>query len=137
MPYRFLPHTADLRVTIESGSFDELIADGVLLMRELLAGAAPVDPRETRPISAAGPDADETVHSFLREILYLHATDGFLPSTFFPDVVSPEGVRGQLAGERADPARHPSQPEVKAVTRHGFIVRRTERGWHSEIVFDL
>ena len=50
MPYRFLPHTADLRVTIESGNFDELIADGVLLMRELLAGAAPVGPREMRPI---------------------------------------------------------------------------------------
>lgn len=137
MPYRFLPHTADLRVTIESGNFDELIADGVLLMRELLAGAAPVGPREMRPISVVGPDAGETVHAFLREILYLHGTDGFLPSTFFPDAVSPVGVRGQLAGERADPLRHPAQPEVKAVTRHGFVVQRTERGWRSEIVFDL
>ena len=49
MTYRFLPHTADVKVAIDGRSFEELLADGVLITRELLAGT-----RDDQPLSAPG-----------------------------------------------------------------------------------
>jgi SHS2 domain-containing protein len=135
--YRYLPHTADIRVAIDGRSFEELLADGVLITRELLAGAGPVEPREERRIEVAGPDARETFLQFLRELVFLHATDAFLPSTFLPDSVNQTSIRGRLAGEPFDNGRHEQQPEVKAVTRHGLVVEPRVDGWYAEVVFDV
>jgi SHS2 domain-containing protein len=135
--YRFLPHTADVKVAIDGRSFEELLADGVLIARELLAGAGPIEPREERRIDVSGPDARETFLRFLRELVFLHAADAFLPSTFFPDSVAETAVIGRLAGEPFDGDRHEQQPEVKAVTRHGLIVEPRGAGWHAEVVFDV
>jgi SHS2 domain-containing protein len=135
--YRYLPHTADIKVAIEGRSFDELLADGVLITRELLAGEGPVVPREKRRLHVAGPDAQETFLAFLRELLFLHATAAFLPSTFLPDSVAETAVSGLLAGEPFDEERHEQQPEVKAVTRHGFVVEPRVDGWYAEVVFDV
>jgi SHS2 domain-containing protein len=137
MPHRYLPHTADIRVVIEAGSYHALLADGVAVMRELLAGTSAVQATEERPLSVIGSDRPETFHAFLREVLFLHASEEFLPAAFAPDAVSATAVRGRLRGERADPARHLPQPEVKAVTRHGFTVRKTGRRWRAEVVFDV
>ncbi len=121
MTYRYLPHTADIKVAIEGNSFAELLADGLLVTRQLLAGDHPVQPREERRLQVEGPDAAETFLDFLREVLFLHATDAFLPSTFLPDTIEETAVGGVLAGEPFDAARHEHQPEVKAVTRHGLV----------------
>ncbi len=137
MTYRYLPHTADIKVAIEGRSFEELLADGVLITRELLAGVAPVVPREKRPLLVAGPDAQETFLAFLRELLFLHATDAFLPSTFLPDLIAETAVSGLLAGEPFDEKRHEQQPEVKAVTRHGLVVEPRVDGWYAEVIFDV
>ena len=84
-----------------------------------------------------GPDAAETFLGFLRELLFLHATDAFLPSAFHPDAIVETAITGWVAGEPFDIGRHEHQPEVKAVTRHGLVVERQRQGWHAEIVFDV
>ncbi len=137
MTYRYLPHTADIKVAIEGNSFEGLLADGLLVTRQLLAGDRPVEPREERRLAVQGPDAVETFLDFLRELLFLHATDAFLPSAFLPDAVVETAVVGRIAGEPFDAERHEHQPEVKAVTRHGLVVERREHGWYAEVVFDV
>jgi SHS2 domain-containing protein len=135
--YQFEPHTADLKVTFETTSFADLIADGLLLLRELLAGSSEIEPKEVRALELTAADRAEVFHSFLRELLYLHATEGFLPFRFAPELLTDTVLRGRLSGERVDPARHAPQPEVKAVTRHGYAVRRTAAGWHATVIFDV
>jgi SHS2 domain-containing protein len=135
--YRYLPHTADIQVAIEGRSFDELLADGVLITRELLAGVEPVVPREERRLRVEGTNAQETFLAFLREILFLHSTEAFLPSTFLPDSIAETAVSGLLTGEPFDEGRHEQQPEVKAVTRHGLVVEPRADGWYAEVVFDV
>lgn len=137
MTYRFLAHTADIKVAIAVPTFAQLVAEGLQVMQVLLAGERTVKPRLERELAVEGTDAGDVWFRFLQEILYLHATDTFVPANFLPDHITETSIRGIVAGEPFDPERHELQPEVKAVTHHGFVVTRREKGWFAEVIFDV
>jgi SHS2 domain-containing protein len=135
--YRFLPHTADIKVAIEAASFEELLADATVVVRGLLAGEGSVEPREEHRVTATGADASDVFLRYLQELLYLFDTEGFLPAVADTDRFTGDEAVVRVAGEPYDPARHEHQPEVKAVTRHGLRVERRADTWYTEVVFDV
>jgi len=137
MTHHSLPHTADIRIAFEAATFAELLQEGLVVLRGLLAGDAAVAPREFRPLTIPADDPAEAFLGFLREVLYLAATDGFLPAAFAPQGSADLPVGGVLSGEPFDLRRHEHQPEVKAITRHGFVVERRDGEWYAEVVFDV
>ena len=128
MPYRFLPHTADVAVELTAPSELGLYQAGLDALRELLVGTSAAAPVEERPIERRGADATERLVHFLADVLYLYDTERFVPVR-----VSPSGTYG----ERFDPARHAAVREVKAVTRHGARVEVDDAGYRVTIIFDL
>ena len=128
MPYRFLPHTADIAVEITAADEAGLRAAGIAALRELLVGTSPVRALTARPIEAQGQDASERLIRFLEEALYLYDVERFVPGQAGP---------GGILGEPFDPARHTAQREVKAVTYHGATVRQGDSGLSTTLVFDV
>jgi len=137
MTHYSLPHTADIRIGFEAATFGALLQEGLVALRRLLAGESAVEPRESRPFAIPHGDPADLFLGFLRELLFLAATEGFLPARVDLIEDGASGIRGTLTGERIDPQRHEAQPEVKAITRHGFLVERREGGWYAEVVFDV
>ncbi len=137
MTYRHLPHTADIRVAIEAPTLEAAFLDAVTLTRQLLVGTSPVEPREQRPVQLETTDTEELFLGFLRDLLYHYETSGFLPASLAIEHLDTVRLEGQLLGEPFDGARHAPEPEVKAVTRHGLVVRETHDGWYAEVVFDV
>ncbi len=141
MTYRFLPHTADIRVGIEAATFRGLLEDLVQALRELTAGDRPVQPHAGRLIALQAPDPPELVLALCRETLDAFQLDGFVTARLEIDVLTqppePLSLRGRLMGERFDPSRHETQPEIKAVTRHGLVAEPTAHGWRAELLLDV
>ena len=137
MTYRFLPHTADIRVAFRAADLAGLLQDAVDVSRTLFVGESAVEDRERRRVAIDASDAEELLLAFLRELLFAYETTGFLPLALVVRSLSPSRLRGELGGEPLDPARHEPEPEVKAVTRHEFSVRETARGWEAEVLFDM
>jgi SHS2 domain-containing protein len=46
-------------------------------------------------------------------------------------------LRAQVRGESFDPARHPVEREVKAITYHQLSVARDTAGWWTRLYVDL
>jgi SHS2 domain-containing protein len=128
MPYRLLPHTADIAVELRAPDEPGLREAGVEALRELLVGDSPVRALAERPIEPRGADAAERLVHFLGEALYLYDTERFVPAR-----AGPAGV----LGEPFDAARHVGVREVKAVTYHGAEVRRDAGAFAVTIVFDV
>ena len=142
MTYRFLPHTADILVEIEAPTFAELLQEASAVARRLLAGESAVAASVARPVGVSGTSLDDLLFEYLRELLYQFATDGFIPARLEPDELhvtrmGPAALAGTVFGERFDAARHETQPEIKAVTRHGLQVTETPDGFRAEILFDV
>lgn len=137
MTYRFLPHTADLKVEIQAADLPRLFEDACDLVRELLAGESKVRTGIEHRLELVGKDTGDLLFRYLREALYLFATERFIPAHLSVQHVSRTSLTGALQGENFDPARHETQPEVKAVTRHELSATRTGDGWRALIVFDV
>jgi SHS2 domain-containing protein len=127
--YRFVPHTADVAVELSGRDESELRAAGVDALRHLLVGDSIVEERERRAVPLRGTDATTRLVHFLQDVLYLFATEQFVPARLTDAGVS---------GEPLDATRHESRPEVKAVTFHGADASRTADGrMGTLIVFDV
>jgi SHS2 domain-containing protein len=135
--YRYLPHTADIKVAIEAPSLEAVLLDAVTLTRQLLVGESPVETREQQPVRLEATNAEDLLLHFLRDILYRYETSGFVPAGLTVEHLDTAQLEGKLLGEPFDGARHTPEPEVKAVTRHGLTVTETEEGWYAEVVFDV
>jgi SHS2 domain-containing protein len=132
VPYRFVPHTADIAVELLARDEAGLRASGVDALRALLVGSSAVEAREERPVDVGRAAwehsaAAERLVRFLAEVLYLYA-ERFVPAR--------AGGAGVL-GEPFDPARHTAAREVKAVTYHGATVHEDARGLSVTLVFDV
>jgi SHS2 domain-containing protein len=118
--------------------------DVVALLQELCAGAgAAVVPRIDRPLTADGADPADLLLRFAREVHAMFAIESIVPAHFelgaleLPAGGGAASLSGRLRGEPFDPSRHATQPEIKAVTRHGLVVRHDQRGWHAELLLDV
>jgi SHS2 domain-containing protein len=45
--------------------------------------------------------------------------------------------RAEAYGESTDPAKHPLNVDVKAVTMHRFAIDQTPQGWQATVVLDI
>ncbi len=141
MTYRYLPHTADLRVALEAPTFAALLSDVVAVLRELTAGDRPVAERVARELAIEADGPAGLLFGFTREVLGAFQLDRLVPSRAEIKTLRlpPEGsaLRATLHGEPFDAARHEAQPEIKAVTRHGLVVDGTSGTWRAELLFDV
>lgn len=129
---RFLAHTADLRAELSAPDLAALHAEATALVREILVGASPVEPRRELRFVPEGADEAERFFRFVRELVYRADAERFLPAA-----TRLEGVAVVVAGEAFDDARHRAERQIKAVTRHRYRFERAAAGLRAELVFDL
>jgi SHS2 domain-containing protein len=135
--YEIFDHTADLGVRVSSASLEGLFADAGRGLFAVIAGdLTAIRPEEAIEISLQGHDPSWLLFDWLRE---LHAAfePGRLLLASFDVTFAPDGLRAIARGERYDPSRHVLAHEVKAVTQHGFDLRRAPTGWEATFILDI
>ncbi len=135
--YEHFEHTADLGLRIRAASLEELYAEaGRALTAALVARPDAVQPTQRRTIRLDAAEPDDLLHDWLAELLYLFETERLLFSRF--DVSLPSGgLEAAAWGDRADPARHEVEMEIKAITYHGLKLEPDAGGWLAEVIVDL
>ena len=134
--YRFLEHTADAGVEIESPDLAGVYETAGRALFDLMApGPGPAEVPGT--VVSEGVDRADLLVNFLNELLFRFETEGLLFRAF--RTRSLDGGRLEME-TRAEPlAGREERVEavVKAVTRHGAVVEREGEGWRAVVFFDL
>jgi SHS2 domain-containing protein len=109
------------------------------LLAATVAEPAAVVPAERLAIELEEPDLELLLLRFLAELIFLRDARGLLLRAEGLEVEAgpPARLRGHLAGERADPARHALEGDVKAATAHGLAVRAAGGGWEARVTLDV
>ncbi len=137
MTYRFLPHTADICIEIESQSLEDLFQEATVIVRTLLGGDTAAEPAEARSLSISRPAPDELLLAYVRELITWFQLDTFVPASLELVRCTTTELVGSVTGEPFDNHRHEPQPEVKAITRHALTVEPRASGWRAVMVLDL
>lgn len=140
--YRILEDVAlaDTAFEASGDSPSELfLATGQALL-DTLADPTTVRPVRTIAVERRDPDLGALLFAWLSHIVYLKDAEALLFREALATVTQERGgwlLRGTLAGEPIDPARHALRADVKAVTKHLYAAGAEGDRWVARVVLDI
>ncbi len=140
MSYRLLEHTADVGLEVTAATLPELFSEALGGMVEVVTDARKIRPLRELSVELEAEGLDLLLLELLTEALYRFDVYGELFSRARLEIAETgEGwsLSGTMAGEEADPARHPMKVMIKAVTYHQLAVERAGAGWRATVIFDI
>lgn len=138
---RFLDHTADVGFEVEGVTLGSLLEGAVLGLAVLLMGRTLPAGRAFRTVEATGVEPALLLRNLLREVLFLHASEGFVPAEASVSALEEDCDSGVLrATVRLTECESSASPEteLKGVTLHGLVAEpRDGGGWYGRVIFDV
>jgi len=135
--YEFIDHTADIGIKIWGKSLKELFENAAYALFDIIAELNKVEVKSFIDIRIEGEKIDVLLADWLRDLLYKFNGDGYLFKKFKVERVSEKGLEAKVGGEKLDLSRHSLKREVKAVTYHGLTVKRRDKRWEAQVIFDI
>jgi len=135
--YKFINHTADIGIKIWGESLKELFKNAAYALFDIIAELNKVKVENFIEVKIEGEKIDELLADWLRDLLYKFNGEGYLLKKFKVEEVSEKGLKAEVGGEKLDLARHSLKREVKAVTYHGLTVKRRDKRWEAQVIFDV
>ena len=132
-------HTADVGFRIRGASLDDLFATAAEAMFDyIVANRGEVRDSFAEPIHLQAESSLDLLAAWLDELLFRSETRHILYGKFTIQV-APNGLSltATARGEAIDRDRHILDHEVKAVTRHGFMLDPDGTGWVAEMILDI
>ena len=106
-------------------------------MFDLIADLDTVETRHQMTIEIRGERLEELLADWLRDLLYRCNGDKYLLKEFKIEKINLGGLKARIRGEKLDMSRHSLKREIKAVTYHGLEIRKLNRQWQAQIIFDI
>jgi SHS2 domain-containing protein len=135
--YEFINHTADLGIRVWGESIQELFKNAAYSMFDIIADLNRVELKKTMKVHIEKEELDELLADWLRNLLYKFNGDRYLLKEFKIETIDTQGLKANVKGEKMDLSRHHLKREIKAVTYHGLGVKKIDRGWEAQIIFDV
>jgi len=155
MPYRYPEESSHADAAFEAWgeSLEEVFRSSWdAALGVLIDDPDTLEPRIRRPIEIAERRLDMLLLEFLQTQIYIKDAEGLLlrigdlkveggaemgNTGSEGDPAAPCRLRATAAGERVDRSRHAIGTDVKAVTLHGFTLKRTSDGWRASVLLDV
>jgi SHS2 domain-containing protein len=135
--FEILDHTADIGLIVYGEDLKTLFENAGEAFFHLITDLRKVRRRVERRIEVRGEALERLMVDWLSELLYLHDTENLLFKGFKVESVGEEGLKAVVKGEPFQEGLHVIKTEVKAVTYHLIEVRKEDRKWRAQIIFDL
>jgi len=138
--YRFLEHTSDAYVAASGRNLGEAFAAAALAMSDILTDPAKVRPSESVAVEVVADDLKALLYRWLERLLVMFEVDGMIFSEHGVKIDRREGsyvLKANAEGERFDPAVHPTEVAIKAVTYHGMKIKCGKGIAEVRVLFDI
>jgi SHS2 domain-containing protein len=132
--YRWVDHTGELELKIESESEAGIFSDAAQAVGELLIEeeAPPADARRKREITVTAVDRPRLLAAWLGELAFLAETQGLVPTGLAHLQIGEGVVDATIVGHVANPPHL-----IKAVTYHRLSFEQLDGRWHARAVLDV
>jgi len=141
MGFKFLEHTADVKVLVEERTLSRAFSTSALAMKEIIAEQILVAPKIRKEFSVEGKDKEALLYAFLEEFLYLLDAEGFLlskaPIVKIEKKENNEGfiLSAKIIGDNA--SKYTFTNSVKAITYNDMIIEEEKDKTIIEFVLDV
>ena len=143
MPYRYLEEIGIADIAFEATGRDlpELFAAAAdATMNVMIDNLDAIESRETRQIELSNDNVEMLLFDFLQELIYFKDAKRLLLRARETQIDWKDEafvLKAKVAGELLDDARHQQRADVKAVTLHGFSVKKHGDNWKAKVLLDI
>lgn len=137
MGVRFLEHTADAAIEVRARSLEGCFARAAAGMFACFTAPIGVTSMTAVEVDVEADGVGELLVAWLEELLYQSEVKGLALHEFTVTQVSKQRMKGTARGPRFGEGSETTGPAVKAVTRHGFELRKSRGYWVARVLFDV
>ncbi len=137
-------HTADIGVRVWAKTLAELFEEAAGAMISILLDKKDETPEIKKLFRLEALSVDELLFRWLREILFLIENENVVYVQFHIEThnlaendADTYFLTANLQGITFSKLRHEVCKEIKAVTRHGFYLKKNEPWWETSVLFDV
>lgn len=135
--YEQFQHTADIGVRVFGNSLEELFENAAFAMFDIIADLEGLDSPLTKDFNLESPNHEELLVVWLDELLYNFYTKEIIFSKFKVDELTKTTLKARAFGRPIAENRNRLKTEIKAATYHDLKVRKSDKGYEVEIIFDI
>lgn len=132
MPWRELPHTADLRLEIQAADWPALLREALCALTANLGEVEADAPAIERPLQLTALDREELLVRWLNEALVWCELDGLLPVDARFDAIADNELAAVVT---LRPVRH-RRRYIKAATYHELAIEPHAGGLRVRVLLD-
>jgi SHS2 domain-containing protein len=133
--YRFLPHTADMKIEARGCSLEEAFAQASAGLKDAICGPVPVQERFSKHVEVEGADCEQLLYVFLEEFLFLLDSENFLLSRVTGLAIGNNRLSADVLGD--DAGNYEFSNNVKAVTYSEMTLTEKNDEWVACFVLDV
>ncbi|MEO0072483.1 MAG: archease [candidate division WOR-3 bacterium] len=137
MRYRYIDHTSDLGVEIYGKDLNELFINAQYTLFDNILDLSSVEAKTPKTIILASESLEELFMDWLRELLFIFATEYFITKEVASLQLTDNTLKAQLLGEYFDKSRHRIKIEIKTPTYHHYQITKTSEGYKATVIFDV
>jgi SHS2 domain-containing protein len=143
MPFHYLEDvgTADIAFEATGRDLSELFVSAAdATMNVMIDNLDAIESRERRQIELSNDNIEMLLFDFLQELIYFKDAKRLLLRARGAQIDQKEEaylLKAKVAGEQLDATRHQQRADVKAVTLHGFSVKKEDGDWKARVLLDI
>lgn len=140
--FKFLPDLAiaDIAFAAYGKTQAQLVENSALALQEAMVDTKGVEPKIKEPLNLQADTLPELLFSLLEELIFLKDVSQLLFCQFNFNVKHQGAtltLEGKAFGEKIDIKKHRLKVDVKAPTKHKFIVEKTKSGFRAQVILDI
>ncbi len=135
--YRLNRHQSEIAVRVIGNSQADLFVNSAFALFDVMADIQAIESKERLPLEVEGTDRDDLMVNWVRELLYLYQSSGYLLREFQVHEVKDTIVRAEVCGEKIDPDRHEIKQEIASIAFHKSRMEKTGNQWTAHLIFEI
>lgn len=135
--YRLNKHQSEIAVRVIGNSQADLFINSAFALFDVMVDIQAIENKERLPLEVEGTDRDDLMVNWVRELLYLYHSSGYLLREFQVREVKDTIVRAEVCGEKIDPDRHEIKQEIASIAFHNSRMEKTGNQWTAHLIFEI
>jgi SHS2 domain-containing protein len=135
--YRLNKHQSEIAVRVIGNSQADLFINSAFALFDVMVDIQAIENKERLPLEVEGTDRDDLMVNWVRELLYLYHSSGYLLREFQVREVKDTIVRAEVCGEKIDPDRHEIKQEIASIAFHKSRMEKTGNQWTAHLIFEI
>ena len=136
IPYKFLPHTADVRIKAYGKTLEEAFMNSAYAVTDVVTDHKKIKPVTEKIIKVEAEDQESLLYDFLEQFLVLIDSEGFLLNEIKELKITNNKLTAKIAGD-THPENYEIHTHVKAMTYQEMSIKKEKDKYTIQFIVDI